>query len=303
MTARRIARRVLLGLGLVAALSVFYVFVLVMMTPNVAYLRQAHPTQTSYMLMRADERETDAIDRVEWTELDKISPLLACAVIKAEDGGFFRHAGFEWGEIRKAFWSNVRGRSRRGASTITQQLARNLYLSPDRSLHRKLREAFITRQLEHTLDKHRILELYLNVVEWGDGVWGAKQAARVYLGHSASEVSVFEAAFLASLLPAPRAPLAGHNRHRALAAQQRVLFKLMMSGLISIDEYTDGIARARFLASELASGRSVTEALAVVGTANLGRPISSARPIAKPIPPEEALATACGLDQELANLR
>jgi membrane peptidoglycan carboxypeptidase len=122
---------------------------------------------------------------------------LVCAIVKAEDRGFFRHSGFEWGQLRKALWGRVTGGSGVGGSTITQQLARNLYLSPARTLHRKVPETLIARRLESSTSG--ILELYLNVVEWGDGVWGVTRAARAYFGRSPAELGPFEAAFRAML--------------------------------------------------------------------------------------------------------
>jgi monofunctional biosynthetic peptidoglycan transglycosylase len=145
-------------------------------------------------------------------------------VIAAEDASFLTHEGFDWEGIRDAAWHNLEtGEMKRGGSTITQQLAKNLYLSPERSLLRKAREALITRLLEHHLTKERILELYLNVAEWGNGVYGAEAAARHHFGKSAADVTIDEAAWLAAILPSPRQydPL---RKTGALARrQQRVL--------------------------------------------------------------------------------
>ncbi len=249
MRVRRFLRRLAACLGVFVLALTGYLVVLVVTTPDVDHLREAAPAQTSYMRLRAEQRGHSGSDRVDWVDLDDISPYLVCAVVKAEDRGFFRHSGFEWAQIRKAFWANVTGGRRIGGSTITQQLARNLYLGPDRSLHRKLREALIARRLEGSLDKRRILELYLNVVEWGDGVWGAKQAARVYFGRSPAELDPIQATFLASLLPAPRAPLTGKNLVRARTEQRRVLHQMVVSKLIDHASPMRHLTLARVLAN------------------------------------------------------
>jgi monofunctional biosynthetic peptidoglycan transglycosylase len=127
------------------------------------------------------------------------------AAIAAEDASFFIHEGFDWEGIKDAAIHNLEaGELKRGGSTITQQLAKNLYLSTERSLLRKAREALITRSLEHHLTKERILELYLNVAEWGNGVYGAEAAARHHFGKSAQDLTAEEAAWLAAILPSPR---------------------------------------------------------------------------------------------------
>ena len=140
-----------------------------------------------------------------WVPLSRISPHLQRAVIVAEDASFFRHHGFDWEGIRDAATRNWdRGELHRGGSTITQQLAKNLYLSPEKNLLRKAREVLITRAIEGRLTKKRILELYLNVVEWGQGVYGAEAAARHYFRKSAQDLTPEEAALLAAILPSPR---------------------------------------------------------------------------------------------------
>lgn len=137
--------------------------------------------------------------------LDRISPHLRQAVLIGEDAAFYEHAGVDWAELHDAMLDTIeRGEPLRGASTITQQLAKNLYLSPARNPYRKLEEWFITRRLEAVLSKRRILELYLNVVEWGDGIWGAEAAAQTYFNESAADLSVDEGALLAAALMNPR---------------------------------------------------------------------------------------------------
>jgi len=140
-----------------------------------------------------------------WMPLSRISRELQRAVIVAEDATFYHHHGFDWEGMRGAATRNWdRGELRRGGSTITQQLAKNLYLSPEKNLLRKIHEAAITRALEERLTKKRILELYLNVVEWGKGVYGAEAAAQHHFGKSAQDLGPEEAALLAAILPSPR---------------------------------------------------------------------------------------------------
>ena len=140
-----------------------------------------------------------------WVPLSRISRELQRAVIVAEDATFYHHHGFDWEGMRGAATRNWdRGELRRGGSTITQQLAKNLYLTPEKNLLRKIHEAAITRALEERLTKKRILELYLNVVEWGKGVYGAEAAAQHHFGKSAQDLGPEEAALLAAILPSPR---------------------------------------------------------------------------------------------------
>ncbi len=137
--------------------------------------------------------------------LDQVSPGLVDSVLLAEDAGFFGHGAFDWKEMRSAVEQDLRARRFvRGASTITQQLAKNLYLGTDKSLLRKGREALLAVKLERVLSKRRILALYLNVAEWGDGVFGIESAARARFGTTAANLDAAQAAVLAAMLPAPR---------------------------------------------------------------------------------------------------
>lgn len=183
-------------------------FVWLMTLPDVAVLAKSNPTTTALMdsrLARAKEQGRAVSKQWTWVPLSRISPHLQQAVIAAEDASFFIHEGFDWEGIKDAALYNLEaGEMKRGGSTITQQLAKNLYLSPERSLFRKAREALITRSLEHSLTKARILELYLNVAEWGRGVYGAEAAAQHHFGKSASELTADEAAWLAAILPSPQ---------------------------------------------------------------------------------------------------
>jgi monofunctional biosynthetic peptidoglycan transglycosylase len=175
--------------------------------PDVTTLARVNPASTALM----DSRRARAIElgrpskrHWTWVPLSRISINLQRAVIAAEDASFFSHEGFDWEGIRDAALDNLEaGEMKRGGSTITQQLAKNLYLSSERSLFRKAHEALITRLLERDLTKKRILELYLNVAEWGRGVYGAEAAAQHHFGKSAAALTADEAAWLAAMLPAP----------------------------------------------------------------------------------------------------
>jgi len=176
--------------------------------PDVGALARNNPTSTALMehrLAKASGRGRAASRQWAWVPLARISSHLQRAVIAAEDASFFLHEGFDWEGIRDAALDNLEaGELKRGGSTITQQLAKNLYLSSERSLLRKAREALIARSLEHRLTKARILELYLNVAEWGRGVYGAEAAARHHFGKSADDLTADESAWLAAILPSPQ---------------------------------------------------------------------------------------------------
>jgi monofunctional biosynthetic peptidoglycan transglycosylase len=176
--------------------------------PDVRPLAKSFPSTTAFMeRRRASLAQSGLSTRLEWTPVPiaRISPSLQRAVIAAEDARFWEHEGVDWEAIRTAAlhdWS--RGRISHGGSTITQQLAKNLYLSPARTPWRKLKEWAIARRLEKELSKRRILELYLNVVEFGVRTYGAEAAARRYFGKPASALAPSEAATLAAMIPSPR---------------------------------------------------------------------------------------------------
>lgn len=169
--------------------------------PVILLYRFVPPPITPLMLIRAAEGEP--MHR-QWLPYARISPFLPRAVLASEDTRFCRHHGFDWIEIDKAVTAYRDGERLRGASTISQQLARNLFLWPGGGYPRKAAEAYITMLLEALLSKERILELYLNVVEWGDGVYGAEAASRAHFGRNAWQLTPREAAMLAAILPAPR---------------------------------------------------------------------------------------------------
>ncbi|MGB0128389.1 MAG: monofunctional biosynthetic peptidoglycan transglycosylase [Rhodocyclaceae bacterium] len=195
-------RRVLLVL---VALAIGYQ---VWLFGHIVLWRWVDPGTTSFMDIRLDElREIDPDARIQhqWVPYERISTSLKRAVVAAEDDKFIDHEGFDWEAMQKAIEKNQRrGRAVAGGSTISQQLAKNLFLSPDKTPWRKGQEAIITLMLETLWDKRRILEVYLNVVEWGNGVFGAEAAARRYFSMSAAELGPAQAAHLAVMLPNPR---------------------------------------------------------------------------------------------------
>jgi monofunctional glycosyltransferase len=220
------------GRTLLAIPAIVFGFVvyLYLTLPDVRPLRDTNPATTAFIELRAQEaRARGAEPRREqrWVELRRIAPNLRRAVIEAEDGAFWQHDGIDLRQIRESLQINLeRGDFARGASTITQQLAKNLYLSPDKTFLRKARELMIARRLEAELSKERILEIYLNVIEWGDGIYGAEAAARRYFGKPASQLGVEEAALLAGAIINPRA-LNPANPTRRLVSRQQVVMRLM----------------------------------------------------------------------------
>jgi monofunctional biosynthetic peptidoglycan transglycosylase len=178
------------------------------MLPDVRPLREEMPRTTAFMERRKRDLELRGLPPVlEWrpVPLARIAPSLQRAVVVAEDARFWKHEGVDWEAVRKALEEDLaEGGARRGASTITQQLAKNLYLSPSRSPWRKLREWAIARRLERELPKRRILELYLNVIEFGERTYGAEAAARRYFRKPASRLTPQESATLAAVIPSPR---------------------------------------------------------------------------------------------------
>ncbi len=191
------------GIGFVWMLMVYNFIAL----PFTFQLRYFKPYRTAFM----DRYQADDPIQYKWVDLKKISPNLRNAVVFSEDGNFFEHNGFDTEAIKNAIKENwKRKRFAFGGSTISQQLAKNLYLSASKNPLRKIREFFIALKLERELSKDRILELYLNVVEWGKGIYGAEAASRHYFGEPAAYLNKEQAAFLAAILPKPRF----YDKHR-----------------------------------------------------------------------------------------
>lgn len=202
---RRLIRYAVAAAGLIfAAFLAYQVYVVV----KLWWWTDHNPTSTAFMdTRRATLREKNpaANLKTQWVPYAKISVHLKRAILVAEDDKFVDHEGFDWDGIQKALEKNQRkGKVVAGGSTITQQLAKNLFLSGERSLFRKGEEAIITVMIEGMMDKERILEIYLNVIEWGEGVFGAEAAARHYYGVGANQLSAEQAARLAAMVTRPQ---------------------------------------------------------------------------------------------------
>lgn len=216
---------------------------------RVLTLRNGNPSSTSLINTRIAEAKAKGQQPKReqvWVPLDQISPNLQRAVLAGEDTNFIYHRGFDYEAIQKAFEQAQRQAAReakqegedddwlpnlpefkRGGSTISQQLAKNLYLSSQRSFFRKGQEAALTVMLERTLTKRRILEIYLNVIEWGDGVYGAEAASRRYFRKSASALTASEAAYLSAMIPNPRTVFNPQVNPRRVARRQRIILRGM----------------------------------------------------------------------------
>jgi len=206
---------------LIRGLLVFALALAVLGVGWAALYRVAPVYATPLMLIRA---AGGSDMRSEWMPLARISPHLARAAIASEDAKFCGHGGFDWSAIEDALEDNEEGRRFRGGSTISQQTAKNAFLWPDRTWIRKGFEAGFTVLIEALWPKHRIMEVYLNIIEWGDGVYGAEAASRAHFGKPASALTRREAAVLAVLLPNPRnwTPATPYVQRRAGVIERRM---------------------------------------------------------------------------------
>jgi monofunctional glycosyltransferase len=215
-----------------AAFVLLLVLVQLWFAGNVLYLKHFNPDSTAFMRQRLSAlrmQNPSATLKYEWVDYAKVSTNLKRALVASEDAKFIDHEGFDWEGIQAALEKNeAKGKPVAGGSTITQQLAKNLFLSPDKTYLRKGQEAVITFMLEHLLDKERILELYINVIEWGDGVFGAQAAAKHYYKSSAAQLSTMQAARLAAMVPNPRY-YEKNLRHPRLRYKTGVILKRMGS--------------------------------------------------------------------------
>ena len=221
-----------------ALVGIAVVYHLVILFQVVRY-RSVNPGSTAMMEQRAKEasaRGEEPRQVQTWVPYDRISQNLVRAVLAGEDSRFFDHAGFDWDEIKKALekdWNE--GRFKRGASTISQQLAKNLFLSTSKNPVRKLHEALITWEMEVILGKRRIIEIYLNVIEWGDGVYGAEAAARRYFNTSAASLSADQAAFLSAIIPSPNGAYNPSTHRRKVERRKNLISRLMHHVVIPKD--------------------------------------------------------------------
>lgn len=243
---RRIFKILMLGLLGIIVGSIGYELI---MLGRVALLRSHNPGSTSLIDTRISEAQArgQQARRVQtWLTLDQISPNLQRAVLAGEDTNFTIHRGFDYQAIQKAWDQALREAAKeakregedddwipnlpefkRGASTISQQLAKNLFLSSQRSFLRKGQEALLTVFLERLLSKRRILEIYLNVIEWGDGIYGAEAASQFYFHKPAASLSANEAAFLSAMIPNPRTVFNPRVNPKRVARRQRIILRGM----------------------------------------------------------------------------
>ena len=230
---------------------IFVVFIVLLLDvlryfiyPDVYVLKNNNPKFTAFMEYReaqwAEENRDMKIDQ-QWVSLKQISPNLIKAVLIGEDDGFYKHDGFDVKGMENALERSIKNGTLAGGSTISQQLSKNLYLSPSKNPIRKLKEAIITYKIEKTLSKRRILEIYLNVAEWGDGIFGIEAAARHYYGKSAKNLSAQEASHLASILPNPikYSPI-GDQKY--VLNRSRIIYKIMIRRGVVIQSYKEVMA-------------------------------------------------------------
>jgi monofunctional biosynthetic peptidoglycan transglycosylase len=211
--------------------------------PDVSALKKENPKKTAFMEYRESEWERQGKKykiTQRWVPLGAISPFLIKAVLIGEDDKFWKHEGFDYEAMQKAVEKDIKEKKfKLGGSTISQQLAKNLYLSPSKNPVRKIREAVITWRMEKAISKKRILELYLNVAEWGDrGIFGIEAASRHYYGKSAAMLNPEEASRLASVLPNPRKfdPL-GSSKY--VTNRSRLIYNIMVKRGIVVPEYEE----------------------------------------------------------------
>jgi len=216
--------------GTLAALAFVFLAYVYLTLPDVRALAKTNPKRTAFAELR--EREAAQAGKPlrhyqVWVPYTRISQNLKRAVLVAEDDAFWQHEGIDMEQLKISIRNDIeKGQAIRGGSTITQQLAKNLYLSPARDPIRKLRELIIARRLEAALSKARIFEIYLNVIEWGDGIWGAEAAARSYFGSSAASLSAEQSALLAGAIINPRVYSPAHPNARLLRRQRIILSRM-----------------------------------------------------------------------------
>lgn len=212
--------------------------------PDVTKLKKMNPKKTSFMEYREMQWQSKGKKlniQKRWVSLSNISPYLVKAIIIAEDDKFWSHHGFDVDAIQKALEKDIeKGKFKFGGSTISQQLVKNLYLTPTKNPVRKLKEAIITWRVEQTISKRRILELYLNVVEWGNGIFGAEMASERYFGKPVAQLTAEEAAKLAAILPNPiRFKVDGTSQYTERRA--KIIYNIMVKRGIVVPDYEEVI--------------------------------------------------------------
>ncbi len=248
------------GLGLAGLILIGLIWVWYELTtlPDVSGLPQFQPKRVSEVY---DQNGRTILQFPQnpshlWVPLSEIAESLQMAAISTEDDTFFQHKGINYKETWNAFKEDLKkGKYKRGGSTITQQLAKNLFLSKEKTLTRKLREYFLARRIEEILPKQRILELYLNEAEWGDGIYGAELASRFYFDKHASELNLPESALLAAMLANPHYYNPDKNLERVQNRQKRLLSLLRTNHMINDEEYQDALQTPLVLRTHEATPR------------------------------------------------
>lgn len=262
-------------------------------TPNISDLKEIEPIPTAFMEYRQEEwaknnREMEITHK--WVPMSKISPNVIKAVLIAEDDGFWNHDGFDIKGMENAIERSLKQGVVAGGSTISQQLAKNLYLSPSKNPIRKVKEAIITWRIESTLSKRRILEIYLNVAEWGDGIFGIEAAARHYFHKSAKNLSGREAARLAAVLPNP-------IKYNPIGSQKyvknraRIIYKIMKRRGVVILQYQEVMAPPK------KEERNSEENLSTVADEPL--PIETTEELSQTLPLAEELSSESPMSEKL----
>lgn len=227
---------IILGAGFFVSIFLYFLY------PDISKLKKQNPKITAFMEYRMEEWQDKGKKvkiRQKWVPMSRVSPYVTKAIIIAEDDKFWSHEGFDFEAMQKAIEKDLKKKKfKAGGSTISQQLAKNLYLSPSKNPVRKIKEAILTWRLENSLSKRRIIEIYINVVEWGEGIFGIEAAAQKYFGKSAASLSAYEAARLAAVLPNPRRfNAAGDSRYVRKRAD--LIYRIMVKRGFVIPEFDE----------------------------------------------------------------
>jgi monofunctional biosynthetic peptidoglycan transglycosylase len=263
--------------------------------PDVSKLADTNPEKTAFMEYREAEWKRDGLDktiRQRWVPLKKVSPALIKSVLISEDDKFWKHEGFDYVAIEKAVERNVKERQFKfGASTITQQLVKNLYLSPSKNPVRKIQEAILTWRIERELSKRRILELYVNIAEWGDGIFGIEEAARHYYGTSAAGLSASQASKLAAVLPNP-IRFQPNGSSSFVRSRSKRIYAIMLKRGVVVPDFQEVMSTSSGPAAD-----SVTVGIpqylidqAVAPDSSGAAPAETTKGAASPLPDEDASA-------------
>jgi monofunctional biosynthetic peptidoglycan transglycosylase len=231
--------------------------------PNIASLKEERPIPTAFMEYResqwADENRDMQITQ-KWVSMNQISPNIIKAVLIGEDDGFYHHDGFDVNGMENAIERSIKKGTLAGGSTISQQLSKNLYLSPSKNPVRKIKEAILTWRIEKTLSKRRILEIYLNVAEWGDGIFGIEAASRHYYHKSAKNLTAREASSLAAVLPNPiRYNAIGNQRY--VKNRARIIYKTMKRRGVIQAAYQEIMTPKKEIKTDITEETSSTDTL------------------------------------------